>query len=167
MNALSRVSNSELLTITLTQANFGFYDSIRLLWQADPALNRLISEIQKDATSHPKFSYTNDELRYKGRLVIENDPSIKLKILKWLHDSAIGGHSGRDTTLQRIKSLFYWPRLHVEVQHYIRNCTICQQNKYDNAAKPRLLQPLPIPDGIWQSISMDFIEELPPSANKH
>lgn len=55
----------------------------------------------------------------------------------------------------------------VEVQNYICNCPTCQKKKYDLAAKPGLLQPLPIPDGIWESISMDFIEGLPPLNGKH
>lgn len=42
-DALSRMSNSELLHLTLDQAQYGFYDSIRLLWQSDPALRRIIS----------------------------------------------------------------------------------------------------------------------------
>lgn len=104
------------------------------MWQRDPSLQGLISDLQKDAASHPKFSYQNEELRHKGKLVIGNDSAVKLHIFKWLHDSAIGGHSGRDATLQRIKSLFYWPRLNVEVQNYVRQCAICQQNKYDTAA---------------------------------
>lgn len=166
-DALSRVSNSELLHLTLNQARYGFYDSIRLLWQSDPTLSGIISDLQRDASSHPKYSFTNNELRYKGKLVIGNDQTTKLQILNWLHDSALGGHSGRDATLQRIKSLFYWPKLNAEVQNYVRNCVTCQRNKYDTAAKPGLLQPLPIPEGIWHSISMDFIEGLPPSANKH
>lgn len=29
-------------------------------------------------------------------------------LLGWLHGSGQGGHSGRDVTLQRVKSLFYW-----------------------------------------------------------
>ncbi|CAM8908644.1 unnamed protein product [Rhodiola kirilowii] len=166
-DALSRVTGSQLLHITLSQAHQGFYDAIKLLWQTDPHLSKIISELQNKPTTHPKFTYTNDELRRKGKLVIGNDPTTKLHIFKWLHDSAIGGHSGRDATLHRIKSLFYWPRMNTEVQNYVRNCAVCQKNKYDLAAKPGLLQPLPVPDGIWQSISMDFIEGLPPSFKKH
>lgn len=166
-DALSRITNSELLSITLSQADHSLYDSIKLLWQRDPSLKGIISDLLIDSNRHPKFSYLNGELRHKGKLVIGNDTDIKLLIFKWLHDSAVGGHSGRDATLQRIKSLFYWPRLNVEVQNYVRNCIVCQQNKYDTAAKPGLLQPLPVPEGIWQSISMDFIEGLPPSHQKH
>lgn len=55
----------------------------------------------------------------------------------------------------------------LEVQNYVRNCPVCQKNKYDLAAKPGLLQPLPVPAGVWESISLDFIEGLPPSAGKH
>lgn len=55
----------------------------------------------------------------------------------------------------------------MEIQHYIRNYGVCQKNKNDLAAKPGLLQALPVLDGVWESISMDFIEGLPPSSGKH
>lgn len=166
-DALFRVSGSELLYITLSQAHQGFYESIQGLWKFDPMLLKLISDLQANPHSHPKFTYINDELRRCGKLVIGNDSSVKLHILKWMHDSAIGGHSGCDATLQIVKSLFYWPKMSIEVQNYVRNCNLCQRNKNDLAANPGLLQPLPVPEGVWQSISMDFIEGLPPSFSKH
>lgn len=46
------------------------------------------------------------------------------------------------------------------------DCDICQRCKPDLAASPGLLQPLPIPSRIWDDISMDFIEGLPPSHGK-
>ncbi|CAM8999660.1 unnamed protein product [Rhodiola kirilowii] len=166
-DALSRIPDSHLLSTILSQAHQGFYDSIKLLWHSDPMLSKLITEIQANPATHPKFTFTDGELRHRGKLVIGNDSNVKLQIFRWLHDSAIGGHSGRDATLYRVKSLFYWPGMSKEVHNYVRNCTICQKNKYDLSAKPGLLQPLPIPDGIWQSVSLDFIEGLPPSFRKH
>ena len=46
------------------------------------------------------------------------------------------------------------------MQH-VRECSICQQNKIENTHPARLLQPLPIPEQKWESISMDFITGLP------
>ena len=162
-DALSRVSGSELLSMNLSQAHIGFYDSLKLLWETDSHLQKIISDLQREKSSHPQFTFCSNELRRKGKLVVGNDHTIKMHIFKWLHDSAVGGHSGRDATLNRIKSLFYWPKMNVDGQNYVRNCSVCQKNKYDLAASPGLLQPLPIPAGVWESISLDFIEGLPPS----
>jgi len=80
-----------------------------------------------------------------------------------VHNSPIGGHAGRDATIKKLQQLFYWKGLSKDVQHHVRNCTVCQDCKYEYVASPGLLQPLPIPTGVWQDISMDFIEELPKS----
>lgn len=47
------------------------------------------------------------------------------------------------------------------VTTFIQDCVVCQRCKVDLAASPGLLQPLPIPQVIWEDISMDFIEGLP------
>ena len=49
------------------------------------------------------------------------------------------------------------------VQDYVSKCIVCQKVKFDGGKAPGLLQQLPILDGPWQSISMDFIFGLPKS----
>jgi hypothetical protein len=49
------------------------------------------------------------------------------------------------------------------VENFIKQCVICQQAKHCNTHPPGLLQPLPIPQGVWRDLSMDFIEGLPKS----
>jgi hypothetical protein len=39
----------------------------------------------------------------------------------------------------------------------------CQQNWALNKKQVRLLRPLPISKGPWESVSMDFMVNLPPS----
>ncbi|WVZ10094.1 hypothetical protein V8G54_014624 [Vigna mungo] len=53
-----------------------------------------------------------------------------------------------------------------DIKRFVQQCQVCQRNKYDTAASPRLLQPLPVPDHVWQHITMDFIEGLPNSFGK-
>lgn len=107
------------------------------------------------------FTWLHGKLKRKGKLVIGNNLELKNQLLTWLHCSKRGGHSGRDVTIQKVKSLFYWKGLMKEVQAFIRSCVTCQISKYDHAAYPGLLQPLPVPDHVWEDISMDFIDGLP------
>jgi hypothetical protein len=50
------------------------------------------------------------------------------------------------------------------IKQFIAGCNICQQAKPDRAKYPGFLQPLVVPSGAWQIVSMDFIEGLPVSA---
>lgn len=98
-DALSRVSGSQLLHLALSQIHHDFYKDLQRLWESVPNLHQIIQELQTEPSKHSAYSFTNGELRRKGKLVVGNDPSIKLHIFQWLHDSAVGGHSGRDSTL--------------------------------------------------------------------
>lgn len=68
-----------------------------------------------------------------------------------------------DTTIKRLSSLFFWKALAADVRAFVKKCDLCQRHKYDVAASPGLLQPLPMPDGVWTDICLDFIEGLPNS----
>lgn len=71
-----------------------------------------------------------------------------------------------DATIRRIQSLFYWKSLIQDVRNFIHKCDACQRHKYDVAAYLGLLQPLPIPEGVWTDVCLDFIEGLPKTKNK-
>jgi hypothetical protein len=44
---------------------------------------------------------------------------------------------------------------------YISECVTCQQNNLEHTLPTGLLQPLPISEQKWESISIDFITSLP------
>jgi hypothetical protein len=52
-----------------------------------------------------------------------------------------------------------------DVKDYIAACELCAQAKLEHSKLPGLLQPLPIPQFAWHTISLDFIEGLPKSKN--
>lgn len=85
-------------------------------------------------------------------------------MLRALHDSPIGSHSGVFVTYTRIKKLFAWPQLRNQVQEFVAACSVYQQAKTEKVPYPGLLQPLPVPEQAWQVVSLDFIEGLPTSS---
>ncbi|WVZ20702.1 hypothetical protein V8G54_008024 [Vigna mungo] len=100
------------------------------------------------------YSYFDGYLHWKHRGVIPRDAEIIQMLLKEYHSFILGGHEGITRTMARFSFQFYWP---------IQECFIFQQAKSTTTLPVRLLQPLPIPDHIWEDIAMDFITGLPPS----
>lgn len=102
-------------------------------------------------------------IRYKDKLWVAQNAALQTKLIVSFHSSVIGGHSGINATYFRLKKLFQWKGLKQDVEKFVRQCGVCQQAKHLNTLRTGLLQPLPIPQGAWQDISMDFIEGLPKS----
>lgn len=50
-----------------------------------------------------------------------------------------------------------------QIQDFVRVCDTCQRQKYLAISPYGLLQPLAIPEQIWNDVSMDFIMGLPKS----
>lgn len=80
-----------------------------------------------------------------------------------LHASAIGGHSGYEVTYNRVKKMFAWPKMKQSIKDFVAQCPICQQAKSERVAYPGLLTALPIPEGAWQVVTLDFVDGLPKS----
>ena len=57
--------------------------------------------------------------------------------------------------------MFAWKGLKGDVVNFVQQCGMCQQAKHSHTHLAGLLQPLPIPEGVWRDISMDFVEGLP------
>ena len=124
-DALSRVSSSSLLLMAISSIQSDLMGLIEQSWTADSHLQGIIQQKQQDATAFPKYQLINGQLRRKGKLVVKADDSLKAKLLHWVHSSTLGGHSGRDATLKKLKQLFYWKGMHKSVQNFLRQCTIC------------------------------------------
>jgi hypothetical protein len=78
-----------------------------------------------------------------------------------LHTSLVGGHSGFLRTYHRFKKEFFWDGLKNDVQRFVAECLVCQQNKVETIKTLGILQPLAIPSQRWEEVSMDFITGLP------
>ncbi|XP_058766993.1 uncharacterized protein LOC131640630 [Vicia villosa] len=110
------------------------------------------------------YSISQELLYYKNRVYIPDLEDLRLRILKEHHSTPEGGHSGVKATLARIGTSFCWPGMYLAVKNMVKHCSHCQHNKYDTQKKRGLLQPLPVPERVWEDITMDFIANLPSSA---
>ncbi|KAL2226249.1 UNVERIFIED_CONTAM: Transposon Ty3-G Gag-Pol polyprotein [Sesamum indicum] len=139
---------------------------VQLSYEGNTLFQTIIQSKILDTTSFPDYIYENGVLKKEGSICVGSHGGIREKVLKTMHDSALGGHSGMQGTYQRLKPLFYWPTMKVDVQEWVRGCEICQRAKHENNQYPGLLQPLPVPEQAWSCVSMDFIEGLPNSDGK-
>ncbi|PKU81168.1 putative mitochondrial protein [Dendrobium catenatum] len=81
-------------------------------------------------------------------------------LIKEAHCGALAAHAGRDKSLAQLKSRFYWPRIRRDVFRFVDRCSICQSYK-GGAQNTGLYLPLPVPDSIWEDLSLDFVLGLP------
>jgi hypothetical protein len=103
----------------------------------------------------------DDIIYYKGRIYIFLESTLKDKILSATHDTPLVGHQGYLRTYRQIRERFLWKGLKGDVLHHVKECMTCQQNKLEFTQPTCLLQPLPILEQKWESISMEFITVLP------
>jgi len=132
-------------------------------YQADDQSKQLLAELALSGTNEKGFSLVDGVIRYKGRIWLGSHKEAHTAILLALHSSGLGGHSGITATYQKIKVLFAWPHMKQDVKDYISACEVCAQAKPEHSKLPGLLQPLPIPQFAWHTISLYFIEGLPKS----
>ena len=115
-----------------------------------------------DSSNTHNLKQTADGLWYHGPgLVVPDAYQLRQKILYELHDAAYSGHVGITKTYRAVLRVFWWPHLKNHVTEYVRSCASCQRNKASNQKPGGLLQSLPIPTYPWESISMDYIVDLP------
>ncbi|KAH0746266.1 hypothetical protein KY285_007923 [Solanum tuberosum] len=131
--------------------------------QADTYTREIIQAIHHDPSLQLDFHLVDQKLYFKERLVVPDQSSIRQKLLSESHDTPTAGHGGYLKTLKRLSSNFFWPRMKHDVKIFVQNCLVCQQAKYQALAPTGLLQPLPIPERIWEDVSLDFIVGLPKS----
>ncbi|XP_052728408.1 transposon Tf2-1 polyprotein isoform X1 [Vigna angularis] len=130
---------------------------------ADPILQKVVEEIKADPNTHPAYSLENERLHYKGRLVLSAKSSWIATLIAEFHVTQAGGHSGVYRTYRRIAQSLFWRGIKKDVTEFVARCSVCQQHKYLSSSPQGLLQPLPIPNAVWEDLSLDFIVRLPKS----
>jgi hypothetical protein len=117
-------------------------------WKNDEKVWTLIQRLQHDSSASDTFTWKTDSLWYKDHLYLCKNSQLKQKVQLELHTSPVGGHSGFLKTYHRVKKDFFWDGLKTNVQRFVAECVVCQQNKVETIKTPGLLQPLSIKSAL-------------------
>jgi hypothetical protein len=162
-DALSRrdATATEFSLSILSIPVLSWIDDLKAQYLVDPKSQLLLTQWHNNELNPRRYSLRDGILLYKNRIILGDSQQLKAQVLLYVHGDPMAGHSGYEKTLHRAKRDFYWQGMRNDIKKFIRECDICQQNKYDNLYPAGLLQPLPIPSRVWTDISMDFVEGLP------
>ncbi|RDB19205.1 Retrovirus-related Pol polyprotein from transposon opus [Hypsizygus marmoreus] len=83
-------------------------------------------------------------------------------ILLEAHETAYEtAHAGPEKLWNRLQLKFYWHRMKKDILQFCASCDVCQKTKPVNFKKFGTLIPNPIPSKPYESVSMDFVVNLP------
>jgi hypothetical protein len=162
-DALSRIHEVGEMAVMHSQVQWLQIEQVKAENLKDEKLQQIMLDLQQNPNSWVGYEYKHGVLMYENRLVLSNKSLLIPSILEEFHSTPQGGHSGFYKTYRRIAANVYWIGMKGAVQEFVRRCDVCQRQKYMATSPGGLLQPLPIPNQIWEDISMDFVTGLPKS----
>jgi hypothetical protein len=99
----------------------------------------------------------------RGLVFIPDSSTLRARVLRNLHDSPTAGHLGRERTIELVSREFDFENMNRHVRAFIATCDVCGRLKPDRHKPYGALKSLSVPQGPWDSITMDFVVKLPPS----
>jgi len=131
--------------------------------------NAVAQTITGLAKSHGKSLHADkwrqvDSLWYfHDKIYVPNILDVQQWIAEQHHDSKTAGYAGHWKTLELILRNYWWPHMLWFIGEYCKACNICLQTKAQHHKPMGELHLLMIPESCWDTVSIDFISELPKS----
>ena len=122
-----------------------------------------------DADFHPSSEklaewnlHYQDGFYWKGsRVAVPNAGNLRKEIFHAFHAPVMAGHFGTAKTGHNITQHYWWNNMTIDIRDWVKACELCQQNKASQKKPQGLLKPMPIPEGAWDSVGVDFVVSLP------
>ncbi|XP_070039399.1 uncharacterized protein [Nicotiana tomentosiformis] len=105
--------------------------------------------------------YDDCVLRLQGRVCVLNVDGLRELILEEAHSSWYSIHPGATKIYHDLKHHYWWRRMKKDIVGHVFRCWNCQHVKYEHQKLGGLLQKIDIPEWKRESVTMDFVVELP------
>ena len=135
---------------TMIQVNKVFLAECEAGYPKDPGWNKGIS---KD----PELVQVGGVWRLKGKLVVPNVGELRSLLMQECHKTPYAGHTGAAKMNALLQRVVYWPGMGRDAKVFVAQCDECQRNKSSTQATPGLLVPLPIPEEVGQTVTLDLM----------
>lgn len=139
--------------------------------QDDEEISSLKDEIYNG--EHPNLKIIGDSVYYIDHKLPEGSQN-RLYVPKasrhWLlnlahDDETYGGHLGVKKTFRKL-TRFWWPKLHRDVEAYVKSCDTCQKFKNPVGLPPGYLHSIPVSEA-FENIHLDIVGPLKTSNEGH
>ncbi|KAK7912339.1 hypothetical protein WMY93_012550 [Mugilogobius chulae] len=157
----------ESVAAILTDLNAVSEDDFRSECKNCPVLTKLRVQIQKgwpsrqsilESDLQPYFPMRHELsvmneciIRGPHRLLVPE--SLQKRLIVIAHET----HQGIVRTKQRLRELYWWPKMDLQIETFIKNCSTCKPNDKTSVTHDAPLQPVPLPASAWEKVSVDII----------
>jgi len=103
-------------------------------------------------------------LQFRDKIYVPWNADLRRRIVSLCHDTKVARHPRCWKTLELVSRDYWWPQMSRYIGQYVSTCDLCLRTKPTKQAPVGELHPLRIQDSRWDTLSIDFVVELPPSS---
>lgn len=142
-DALSRAHLDEItpntLVIDMSSSSFNSEEYLKLIERVKKDQDRLPDLSVREGKVYRRSEFQrNQEVLDRAAWKLWVPTALTHDLISRAHNPPIMSHGGVAKTLDRLRTMFYWPNMAAQVRAYIKNCDICKVTKAPNV----VLRPL-------------------------
>ena len=114
-------------------------DRIKEAQKEDLMVQKWVDKVEKGES--PDFNLNPEGiLKYRNRVVVPKDETLKKEISEETHRSKYTIHLGSSKIYQDLRKLYWWDNMKRKIAQYVQTCLVCQQVKTEHQKSSGLLQ---------------------------